>query len=132
MERLEDGIDRGCPVQEADCHGEPCQYRKTASRLRILYEDRRGHLQNILVACTDLRFAIDQVEVERGGTGMPSQESAQDLADLEGAEVEASAPGAVTLSMLVKGKKPVSDLIVRLSEIDGVIRVGTSEEDSLD
>ena len=106
--------------------------RKTASRLRILYEDRRGHLQNILVAATDLRFAINQVEVERGRGNTSMQEAAQDLADFEGMDADAPGDGAVTLSMLVKGKRPVSDLVARLSEIDGVLRVGTLEEDGLD
>ena len=105
--------------------------RKTATRLRILYEDRRGHLQNILVACTDLRFAIDQVDVERGRSGIPMREAAQDLADFEGTD-EPPGDGAVTLSIQVKGKKPVSDLVARLSEIRGVLRVGTFEEDGLD
>ncbi len=104
--------------------------RRTATRLRILYEDRRGQLQAILVACSELRFAIDAVEVERPGTA--TMEQAQDLADLEGAETEALSQGVVALNMQVKGKKPVADLIVRLSEIGGVIRVGTLEDESLD
>ena len=106
--------------------------RKSATRLRILYEDRRGNLPGILVACTDLRFAIDQVEVERGRSGLPMQEAAEDLADLEGMEAEMPGDGAVSLTMQVKGKKSVTELVARLSEINGVLRVGTLEDDSLD
>ena len=105
--------------------------RRTTTRLRILYEDRRGRLQAILVVCSDLRFAIDAVEVERAGATITREET-HDLADLEGAEAEAPRQGAVALNMQVKGKKPVSDLIVRLSELDGVIRAGTLEDESLD
>jgi putative Mg2+ transporter-C (MgtC) family protein len=38
--------------------------------------------------------------------------------------------GVVMLSMRVKGKRPVSHLIARLSSIDGVVRVGSVGEDS--
>jgi putative Mg2+ transporter-C (MgtC) family protein len=107
--------------------------RRSATRLRICYQDGRGLLRAILIACTELRFSIDQVDVERsGGTGNV-QEAVQDLADLEGTEVAALRAGIVVLGMQVKGKRPVSHLIARLSDIDGVVRVGTLEdEDGLD
>ena len=54
------------------------------------------------------------------------------MADLEGTEAEASGEGAVALSMQVRGKKPISDLVAQVSEIDGVIRVGTLDDESLD
>ena len=108
--------------------------RRSATRLRICYQDGRGLLRAILIACTELRFSIDQVDVERsGGTGGAVQEAVQDLADLEGTEVAALRAGIVVLGMQVKGKRPVSHLIARLSDIDGVVRVGTLEdEDGLD
>ena len=106
------------------------QERRTASRLRILYEDRHGRLQGILVACSELRFAIDAVEVERAGAGT-TREEAQDLADSEGEETEAPRQGAV-LGMQVKGRRPIADLVARLSEIDGVIRVSTLDDETLD
>jgi putative Mg2+ transporter-C (MgtC) family protein len=107
--------------------------RRSATRLRICYQDGRGLLRAILIACTELRFSIDHVDVERsGGTGNV-QEAVQDLADLEGTEVAALRAGIVVLGMQVKGKRPVSHLIARLSDIDGVVRVGTLEdEDGLD
>lgn len=108
------------------------QERRTAARLRILYEDRRGRLRSVLLACSEMRFAIDHVEVERAGAGTTAREEAQDLADLEGTEAEANGEGAVALSMQVRGRKPIADLVARLSEIDGVIRVGTLDDESLD
>jgi putative Mg2+ transporter-C (MgtC) family protein len=81
--------------------------KRTATRIRVAYQDGRGLLRTILIACTSLRFAIDHVEIERDG---------QD--------------GDVVLCMQVKGKRPVSHLIARLSDIDGVAGVGTMEDDA--
>ena len=104
--------------------------RRTATRLRISYQDGRGLLRDILVACTQLRFAIDHVDVDRDTV---HAEEAQDLADLEGTEAPLCGKQIVSLSMQVKGKRPISHLIARLSDIDGVVRVGSlSEETELD
>jgi putative Mg2+ transporter-C (MgtC) family protein len=81
--------------------------KRTATRIRVAYQDGRGLLRTILIACTSLRFAIDHVEIERDG---------QD--------------GDVVLCMQVKGKRPVSHLIARLGDIDGVVGVGTMEDDA--
>ncbi len=97
--------------------------RRTATRLRITYLDHQGLLRSILIACTQLRFAIDHVEVERDSG--PPQEEDRDQADWEGVEPERLGRGAVVLGMQVKGKRPVSHLIARLSAIDGVLRVGS-------
>jgi putative Mg2+ transporter-C (MgtC) family protein len=99
--------------------------RRMATRLRISYQDGRGLLRDILVACTQSRFAIDHVDVERNGTVVDSAEEIQDLADFDGTEAESQKKGIVSLSMQVKGKRPVSHLIARLSEIDGVIHVAS-------
>ncbi len=37
--------------------------------------------------------------------------------------------GLVSLTMQVKGKRPVSHLVARLSGIDGVVQVGSLPED---
>ena len=112
------------------------QERRTARRLQVLYEDRRGLLAGILLACSELRFAIDHVEVERARDGSRDggtlDEEIQDRADLEGVETQPHRGEAIALNMQVKGKKPVSDLIARLSEVAGVLYVGTLEDDSLD
>jgi putative Mg2+ transporter-C (MgtC) family protein len=104
--------------------------RRTAN-LRIIYAEGENRLQAILVACTAMRFSIDHLDVERGGTDQ-LREEAQDLADREGQSVE-SAPDVVALTMHVIGKRPVGHLVARLSGLDGVIRVGSTEHDgSLD
>jgi putative Mg2+ transporter-C (MgtC) family protein len=103
--------------------------RRTATRLRILYQDGRGLLRVILVACTELRFAIDHVDIERDDLAGPGREEAEDLADLEGRETPPG-KGVVALSMQVKGKRPVSHLIAKLSDIEGVVRVGSVGDDA--
>lgn len=108
------------------------QDRRMATRLNILYDDRKGRLRRILLACSELRFTIDHVEVERAGTEATFREEIQDLADFEGTDIETRAEGAVALVMQVKGKRPIPELVARLSEIDGVNRVATADEESLD
>jgi putative Mg2+ transporter-C (MgtC) family protein len=103
--------------------------KRTATHLRISYQDGRGLLRDILVTCTQLRFAIDHVDIERNGVVADNAEETQDLADHEGTEAE-EARGIVSLSMQVKGKRPVSHLIASLSEINGVVYVGSLSEDT--
>ena len=103
--------------------------RRTTTQLRIAYEDRRELLRAILVACTQLRFAVDHVSVERGDTPGLDQEAAADLADREGTEAEPQRRGVVVLTMKVKGKRLVSNLIARLSEIEGVVTVGSVRDE---
>ena len=108
--------------------------RRTATRIRISYQDGRGLLRTILIACTNLRFAIDQVEIEREGVFSNAVEEARERADEEGVEVGVfPRKGDVVLCMNVKGKRPISHLIAKLSDIDGVVGVGTVEgADELD
>src|ERR1700712_5737647 len=84
--------------------------KRTATRLRISYQGGRGLLRDILVACTQLRFAIDHVDVDRNDIVAERAEEIQDLADLEGTEVDGLRGGVVSLRMQVKGKRPVSHL----------------------
>ncbi len=99
--------------------------KRTATRIRVFYRGGRGLMRDILVACTQLRFSIDHVEVQG-----ESAEQAQDLADVEEIEADGARRGLVSLSMQVKGKRPVSHLIARLSEIDGIVQVGDLFEDA--
>ncbi len=103
--------------------------RRVATRIRVSYEDGRGLLRTILIACTNLRFAIDHVEIEQEGSLQTALEEARDLADQEGVEPEPRPhqKGVVVLCMQVKGKRPISHLIARLSDIAGVVGVGTTE-----
>jgi putative Mg2+ transporter-C (MgtC) family protein len=101
------------------------QERRTTTRLRISYRDGGSLLRTILIVCTQLRFAIDHVDVDKD-----HQELAQDQADLEGTEAASSRKGIVSLSMKVRGKRPISHLIASLSEIDGVVGVANVEEEA--
>jgi putative Mg2+ transporter-C (MgtC) family protein len=104
--------------------------RRMATDILISYKDGRELLRTILIRCTELRFAIDHVRLDRKDHSTRHEE-AQDLADHEGAAVEQqSQRSIVTLRMQVKGKRPVSHLIATLSDIDGVCEVGTMNEDS--
>ncbi len=103
--------------------------QRVSTELRISYEDGRGLLRRILIVCTERRFAIDHVRIDRDQGG--AAEAAQDLADVEGVEPErAAGTGTVGLYMQVKGKRPVSHLIAALADIDGVREVGTAGEES--
>ena len=104
--------------------------QRVATDIRISYEDGRGLLRTILLACSELRFAIDHVRIDRESR-RADREEAQDLADVEGLVLEQQAgKGTVALCMQVKGKRPVSHLIAALSDIDGVREVGTMNEDA--
>ena len=102
--------------------------KRTATRLRISYQDGQGLLRDILVVCTQLRFAIDHVDVERNRLVSDTAEQAQDMADYEGVAGEDPRKGLVSLSMEVKGKRPISHLIASLSDIAGVVYVGSLAE----
>jgi putative Mg2+ transporter-C (MgtC) family protein len=104
--------------------------RRTATKLRISYEDGHGLLRTILIVCTQLRFAIDRVEVERDDRSTAVREELDDLADLEGVEPERHRKGVVVLTMQVKGKRPVSHLIAKLADIDGVVGVGSTSDNA--
>jgi putative Mg2+ transporter-C (MgtC) family protein len=104
--------------------------KRTATRLRISYQGGRGLLRDILIACTQLRFAIDHVNADQNDTVAERAEEAQDLADFEGTEADGLRTGIVSLSMQVKGKRPVSHLIARLSDIDGVVQVGSLADET--
>ncbi len=103
--------------------------RRTATRLRIAYEDGRGLLRSILVACTERHFAVDQVEVERDSLSIDPEESL-DIADREGTEVADRRTGIVALNLRVKGKRPVGQLIACLTDIDGVRAVRSLQADT--
>jgi putative Mg2+ transporter-C (MgtC) family protein len=104
--------------------------RRMATELRISYEDGRDLLRMILIRCTELRFAINHVRLDKESDSIASREEAEDMADFEGVEIGLSSKqGTVTLHMQVKGKRPVSQLISALSEIPGVREVGAANED---
>ena len=101
---------------------------RSITKLRISYQDGRGLLRTILVSCSTLRFAIDQVEVEKDSD--QGSEEAREIADAEGLDLERSSRAVVVLRMQVTGKRPVSHLIAALSDIDGVVRVSSNADDT--
>jgi putative Mg2+ transporter-C (MgtC) family protein len=104
--------------------------RKLASEIYISYEDGLGLLRTILIQCTSLRFAIDRVRLDQNRSLINGHEEALDLADQEGTEVVMVPTKTVTLTMLVKGKRPVSHLIATLSNIVGVHEVGRVNDEA--
>ncbi|ACI52603.1 MgtC/SapB transporter [Gluconacetobacter diazotrophicus PA1 5] len=106
--------------------------RRTVATLRVSYDDGKGILRAILVDCSRLRFAIDHVRIGHNGQYEEVPEAIRDQADDEGTDLSPRAPAGVTLSMQVKGKRPISHLISSLSDIPGVTAVGTVGHDELD
>ncbi len=102
--------------------------RRMTTTIQLSYQDGAGCLAAILEVCTQLRFAIDHVDVQRG-----AQETQQDQADFEGVEAETGRGLPAVLRMRIRGKRPVPDLVARLSELRGVASVGTvGDEADLD
>ena len=102
--------------------------RKLPTEIQVSYEDGRGLLRTILVKCTDLRFSIDRVGLEqnrRTGTAV----EAIDFSPDEDHEI-APSKGDVTMTMLVRGKRPISHLVAAISGIDGVQEVGRVDRGS--
>ena len=83
-----------------------------------------------LIACTEMRFAVSEVRLDETADLSASAADAIDLADDERSDADPP-PGrrAVSLILGVKGKRPVTDLVARLGEIDGVHEVATAERD---
>ncbi len=104
--------------------------RRLATEIHISYEDGRGLLRSILIRCTELRFAIERVQLGPARSFTEDAEGALDIADQEAAEATLPPKNAVRLAMLVKGKRPVSHLIAALSDMDGILEVALGNEDA--
>jgi putative Mg2+ transporter-C (MgtC) family protein len=96
--------------------------RKLPTEIQVSYQDGRGLLRTILVKCTDLRFSIDRV-------GLGTAVEAIGFGPGEDHEI-APAKGDVTMTMLVRGKRPISHLVAAISGIDGVQEVGRVDRGS--
>ena len=101
--------------------------RRAATRLRIAYEDRDGLLRSILMVCTQMRFAIDDVDVRRE-PGLATSYNGN-TSDEDAMTRLARSEPIVVIGMQVKGKRPITQLIASLTEITGVKRVGTASGD---
>ena len=101
------------------------RFRKTTrtdTGLRVLYED--GSLAAILLACTQTRFSIDHVRIDQD-----TRDAIDAVQDNGQGAHDPPLRRATSLTMRVKGKRPVSNLITRLSALDGVREVGTVGDD---
>jgi putative Mg2+ transporter-C (MgtC) family protein len=105
--------------------------RRMATEIQISYEDGRELLRTILIRCTELRFAINHVRLDRESRSVESPEEVLDMADYEGVEPRwRREKGTVTLRMQVRGKRPISNLLTVLSSIEGVREVSAVDEDT--
>jgi putative Mg2+ transporter-C (MgtC) family protein len=92
--------------------------RWTPSPLNVTYEDGRGVLREILVACTHHDFAVSGVRVER--------EPAASAPDSRAGDADEPSSGQrrlVTVTLDIQGVRPVAKLAAKLVEIDGVVSV---------
>lgn len=87
--------------------------RHEAATLRIQYEEARTPLRAILTRCADLGFDVNHIRLD------PDDE----------ARGERPEPAVTILQIEVSGRRPVRQLIARLSDVDGVRDVGTSGPD---
>jgi putative Mg2+ transporter-C (MgtC) family protein len=113
--------------------------RWALSPLQVSYEDGRGTLRDILVACTQLGFAISRVRVERDASA--SEASSARAKDSSGALEESqfadqsahdgpsdrAGPKVVTVSLEIQGAKSVAKLAAKLAEISGVVSVNAGD-----
>ncbi len=103
--------------------------RWASTLIRISYQDGRGLLRSILLACTAQRFAIDSVRLEKGA-GL-DREQAQDADDdAKVVQDRPALPRLVTISLEVRGTLPIARLVARLGEIAGVDAVDVADATS--
>jgi putative Mg2+ transporter-C (MgtC) family protein len=95
-----------------------------SSALRVSYPDGRGILRQVLNEVTQRGFIIDDLSTE------PSGDGAGRRLVVGGADTEH--PREVTVSLHVHGRRPVSELIAALSDLDYVDAVVASDLDATD
>ena len=83
--------------------------RFAPSRLQVSYQDGKGILRQVLVACNDAGFSVARTQIEQGGQG--EQEDNR----------------IVTVILEIRGLKSVAKLAAHLSELDGVTSVTTHD-----
>ncbi|SNB80113.1 putative Mg2+ transporter-C (MgtC) family protein [Arboricoccus pini] len=102
-------------------------------RLRIGFRDKAGRLTAILAMCNGRHVAIRQVEVERGDVEATNEEL-EDLTDKEGSEAGRTGEAILTLTLEASTSSAIVQLVARLGELEGVLRVDSLEaaEDALE
>jgi putative Mg2+ transporter-C (MgtC) family protein len=117
--------------------------RWTPSPLEVSYEDGRGVLRDVLVACTQYDFAVSRLRVER-------ERSIDDLQEANRPE-DSEAPGSlndpqstsavehspplafkrpkkiVTVALEIQGTRSVAKLAAKLADIAGVVSVNAGD-----
>jgi len=100
--------------------------RRSSARLRVVYEEGEGRLAGILVTCSEMRFAIDRIEISRDEASADVEDGT--IVDEPSDTLEPVTAGhrrRAVMSLHVQGKRPVPDLIARLSEQDGIAQIAT-------
>jgi putative Mg2+ transporter-C (MgtC) family protein len=114
--------------------------RWTPSRLRVGYQDGRGVLREVLVACTQADFTVSRVHVERQPAGgqqgdgrskgldeSDGSDDAQLAIDAELNAAPAGGKGIVILNLEIQGIRSVAKLATKLAEIPGVVSVNAGD-----
>jgi putative Mg2+ transporter-C (MgtC) family protein len=99
--------------------------RWTPSGLQVSYEDGRGILRDILVACTQQDFAVSRVRVERAplSPGEPPPTGADEPTTAEFGHT----PRIVTVHLEIQGIRSVAKLAAKLAEINGIVSVNAGD-----
>lgn len=99
--------------------------RFSVSQLQLLYQDRRGVLRQALAECTGRGFVITSLAVQRDA----DRPSLQPGPDAQSGQPLLGAEHGVAVLMNVQGRGSLTELVSRLSELEGVVRVvgGDSE-----
>jgi putative Mg2+ transporter-C (MgtC) family protein len=100
--------------------------RWTPSPLQVTYEDGRGLLREILVACTQYDFAVSGVRVERDRSPAPEGGATQESPASPGGADRRPPAGPrrlVSVILEIQGTRSVAKLAAKLAEIDGVASV---------
>jgi putative Mg2+ transporter-C (MgtC) family protein len=77
------------------------------SRMRLVYRDGHGVLRRVLELCTTRDFSVSELSIEQ--------------------HYDDEAPHAVTVLLALQGAGSVNDLIVDLTDIDGVLAVSSDD-----
>ena len=114
----------------------------TPSALQVSYEDGRGVLRDIMVACTKQDFSVSRMRVESHSSDQREERNSTDDGKRKGHDDPASAEEIlvetvtgnkrsrriVTVALEVQGAGSVAKLAGRLSEIAGVVSVNARDE----
>jgi putative Mg2+ transporter-C (MgtC) family protein len=110
----------------------------TPSGLQVSYQDGKGILRSVLVACTQHDFAISKVRVGRP-SATEQEETTSGTGHGKGAGFEENSAHkdksdhkepqqVVTVALEVQGARSIAKLVAKLSEIPGVVTVNATDE----